>query len=168
MLGIFAFLPSIYFANRNFNNEATANKEFSYFSKKSDIPQTVPNTLERFVGFLSWLSIMVSVVTLTVASFDRVFATTFPKRYFKRNNCYITIGVCVVCWIASVGNLTVFFDPTSSVITTPYFVIVAFNSTELLHTFVVNLLALVSMVASSSTVMLVLYFRYRFAFLLKD
>lgn len=166
MLGIFAFFPSVYFANRKFNSEATINKEFTYLYDKSDVLRAVPNTLERFLGFVRWLSLLVSGYILIVASFDRLLATIVPKLYFKHNNCKITKVVCVVGWIISACGLTAYFDPSSSIITSPYFAGEASNRANVIQSLALNTLSYVSMVATSSIVMLVLYFRNRYVFLL--
>ena len=167
MLGLFGFIPSIYFVMKRFNSVATANKQFSdEFNKElianmSDMLQPEQSSFARFVGFVSWLSFLVSLFTLIAASFDRVFATVFPQRYVKRKNCYVTMAVCVVVWIAAVGNLTEYFDATSYVVTLPYFV---GEETSRLRSLIIIVVMLAVMVATSSAVLLVLYLRIRYCF----
>ena len=166
MLGIFAFIPSIYFATKRFTNAATIGEELNYLANNPDFLTSAPNVFERFVGAVSWLSFLASVFTLIAASFDRMFATVFPKRYVKHNNCYVTIVVCVVVWIAAACNLAAFFDSTCSIVTTPYFVVVDCDTARQLHPLMGKLIMLVVMVANCSIVLLVLYFHNRFVFLI--
>ena len=100
MTGIFAFVPSIYFTTAKLNKPVTVNKQNNYFANQLDIPPSEPKVLEHIVGFVSWLSFLVSVFALIAASFDRVFATVFPNRYVKNHKRYVTIGVCAVVWVA--------------------------------------------------------------------
>ena len=163
MLGLFGFIPSIYFVTERFYSLATTNKEFSkdFFANIHDELQPKQNSFARFVGFVSWLSFLVSLFTLIAASFDRVIATVVPQRYFKRNSCYVTVGVCVVVWIAAVGNLTEYFDATSYVETMPYFV---GEQASRLRSLIIIVIMLAAMLATSSVVLLVLYLRIRYCF----
>ena len=161
MLGIFLFFPSIYFAIERFNKVATLKHEDISFVNQATIPTYESGAFEHVVGFLSWLSFLVSTFTLVAASFDRVFATVYPTRYLKNDNCYITIGTCIMVWVLAVCNLTAFFDSTTSVVTTPYFVVV-FGKMSELQALIGKFILLVLMLTNSSVVLLVLYSHNRF------
>ena len=163
LIGSFAFVPSIYFATVRFKKAAIKNKNI-YLANQLDIILSEPNILEFVIGFVSWVSFLVSVFTLVAAGFDRVFSTVFPKRYVKRYNSYVTVGVCAVVWIAAVCNSTVFFNSTSSVITTPYFVSVVCNRAKKLHQLIGNTIVIVVMLTNTFIVMLVLDIHNRFVF----
>ena len=161
LLGVFTFLPSIYFATKRFNKTSTLSGETVSLASQASMTSYELGAFEHVVGFLSWLSFLVSIITLIAASFDRVFATVFPVRYLKTDSCYITIGTCIMVWIVAVCNLTTFFDSTASVVTTPYFVVPIDKSSEL-HSLVGRVILLVLMLTNSSVVLLVLYCRNRF------
>ena len=161
LLGTFGFLPSVYLATKRFGSIATVNEKNNPLDNQVSMTTFESRTFERVVGFLCWLSFLVSIFTLVVASFDRLFATVFPVRYVKKDNCYVTIGACIMVWVLAVCNLTAFFDSTASVVTTPYFVRIEGTGSGL-HALVGRLILLVSMVTNSSVVLLVLHFHNRF------
>ena len=160
MIGVFAFAPTIYFATQRFNKAATINKD--NFFHQPNFSQSESTILQFIVGFASWLSFLVSVFTLNAASFYRMFAITFPKLYVKHDYCYVTIGVCVVGWVAAIFINYKVFDLTSTIDTFPYFVARVTDNYKRLLSLGSKLVTVVIMVANTSAVMFVLYVHNRF------
>ena len=162
MLGIFTFIPSIYFATERFNKIATVSGKYISLTNQTTLTLEEVGYFLISTGFVSWLSFLVSISTLIAASFDRIFATVFPARYVKRDNCYVTIGVCVIVWVFAISNLVAGFvtSPISG-ITSPYFMMND-EKTSRLHTLVLNFVSLGFMLANSLVVLMVMYFHNRF------
>ena len=165
MIGVFAFAPTMYFATQRINKAAIINED--HFFLELNFSQSESTVLQFIVGFASWLSFLVSVFTLNAASFDRMFAIIFPKIYVKHDYCYVTIGVCVVGWVAAIFVNCKVFDLTSTIDTFPYFVAIVTDNSKRLLSLVSKLVVVVLMVANTSAVILVLFVHNRFVFCYK-
>ena len=161
LLGVFAFVPAIYFATGRMSKTATASGEnFSLDDQTALTLEEVDNFL-IFTGFVSWLSFLVSIFTLIAASFDRLLATLFPARYVTNDKCYVTVAVCVAVWVVSSCNLVAgVVTSNASVITSPYFMLVD-DRTARVHTLVTNFVSLGLMLVNSLVVLVVLFFHNR-------
>ena len=161
MLGFFVFIPSIYFANERFEKVATVSSENISLINQAAMTTYKVGAFASFIGFVSWLSISVSMFTLVAASFDRVFATSFPARYVKREIVYVTIGMCVISWITPISTLIGWLVNPNCIFVSPFFV-VSEGINSLIDSAVFSVIMLVLMLANSSIVFLVLYFHNRF------
>ena len=162
LLGTSFFLPSIYFGTVKF------------FFPKSTAGNISPNSTDKqhgtgagvfpgVVGFLSWMSVSVSFLTLVAASFDRVVATLFARRYVKNAQRKITMIVCVVIWALVAGATVVGTVRNEYGLEGPFFVLPVDEGFDI-QTAVVSLVMLGLMLANSSIVVLKLYFHNRFSF----
>ena len=161
IVGISVFIPSIYFAKERFGKVATVSSENISFINQAAMTTNKVGGFVSFIGFVSWLFLLVSMFTLVAASFDRVFATVFPARYVKRDKCYVTIGVCVISWIVPISTLIDGLVNPNYILTSPFFV-VSDERIFRLQSVVGSFVMLVLMLANSSIVLLVLYFHNRF------
>ena len=160
IVGISVFVPSIYFAKERFGKVATVSSENISFINQAATTTDKAWGFVNFIGFVTWLSISVSIFTLVSASCDRVFATSFPARYVKRKIFYVTIGVCVMTWLVPISML---IDGlvNSNYVSSPFFV-VTYEKRNLIFATLVSVVVLILMLANSSIVLLVLYFHNRF------
>ena len=166
LLGISFFLPSIYFATKRFffqeqtiiGTEVLANSTDEGADQIREV-----NIFVAVVGFLSWLSVSVSFLTLVAASFDRVVATVSARRYIKNAQKKITMVVCIVIWVIVAGATVVAAIKNQYGLDGPFFVMPVDQEFSI-HIAIASLVMLGLMFINSSIVMTKLYLHNRYVY----